>query len=52
MTGSETKCGMCDRRFEAEKLDREDPMEQRIYGVPVRCPNCTSTMLENVKVTR
>lgn len=52
MIDSEMKCGMCGRRFEAEMLDREDSREQRIYGVPVRCPNCNSTMGEKVRVIR
>lgn len=52
MIVSEMKCSMCGRRFEAEMLDREDPRERQVPGVPLRCPNCKSTMMEKVRVTR
>jgi DNA-directed RNA polymerase subunit RPC12/RpoP len=52
MIVSEMKCGMCGRRFEVEMLDREDPRERHVQGVPVRCPNCNSTMVEKVHVIR
>lgn len=48
----EMKCQMCDQRFEVEMLDREDPRERHMPGVPVRCPNCKSAMVEKVRVIR
>ncbi len=52
MIVSEMKCGMCGRRFEVEMLDREDPRERHVPGVPVRCPNCKSTIVERGRVIR
>ena len=52
MIVSEMKCGMCGRRFEAEMLDREDPKERQVQGMPLRCLNCNSTMVEKVRVIR
>jgi DNA-directed RNA polymerase subunit RPC12/RpoP len=49
---SEMKCSMCGRRFEAEMLDREDPKERHVPGVPLRCPNCNSTVVEKIRVIR
>ncbi len=48
----EMKCGMCGRRFEVDMLDREDLRERDVPGVPIRCPNCRSTMVEKVRVIR
>jgi hypothetical protein len=48
----EMKCQMCGRRFEVEMLDREDPRERDVRGLPVRCPNCNSTSVERVCVVR
>jgi hypothetical protein len=52
MIVGEMKCQMCGRRFEVEMLDREDPRERHVQGVPVRCPNCNSTAVEKVRVIR
>ncbi len=52
MVVNEMKCGMCGRRFEAEVLDREDPKERNVHGVPLRCPNCNSNLIEKVRVIR
>lgn len=52
MIVGELKCQMCGRRFEVEMLDREDPREQHVQGVPVQCPNCNSTRVEKVRVVR
>lgn len=52
MLVTEMKCGMCGRQFETEVLDREDPKERHVYGAPLRCPNCNSTMLERIRVVR
>jgi len=52
MVVSEMKCGMCGRRFEAELLDRDNPKERNVRGVPMRCPQCSSTMLEMIRVLR
>jgi DNA-directed RNA polymerase subunit RPC12/RpoP len=52
MIVSEMKCSKCGRRFEVEMLDREDPRERHMTGVPVRCPICNSTMAEKVRVIR
>jgi DNA-directed RNA polymerase subunit RPC12/RpoP len=52
MVVSEMKCSTCGGRFEAEIIDREDSRERYIQGVPLRCPNCKSTMVEKVRVIR
>jgi len=52
MVVNEMKCGMCGRRFEVEVLDREDPRERHVQGVPVRCPNCNSNMVETIRAIR
>lgn len=52
MVVSDMKCGMCGHRFQAEVLDREDPRERIVQGVPLRCPNCNSTMVEKIRVIR
>lgn len=48
----EMKCQMCGRRFEAEVLDREDPKERHVQGMPIRCPNCKSTLVEKLRTIR
>jgi DNA-directed RNA polymerase subunit RPC12/RpoP len=48
----EMKCSMCGHRFEAEMLDREDPKEQHAQGVPLRCPYCSSTLVERIRAIR
>ena len=52
MIVAEVKCGICGRRFEAQMLDREDPKERQVGGVPLRCPGCNSTIVEKVRVIR
>lgn len=52
MVVCEMKCGMCGRRFEIEVLDRQDPKEKHLPGIPVRCPNCNSKMVEKVRDVR
>lgn len=52
MVVNEMKCGMCGRRFEAEMLDREDPRERNVQGMPLRCPSCKSTFVEKVREIR
>jgi predicted Zn-ribbon and HTH transcriptional regulator len=49
---AEMKCQMCGQRFEVELLDREDPKEQHLPGVPVRCPNCKRSTVEEVRMVR
>lgn len=53
MVVNEMKCGMCGHRFEIEVLDREDPKEKHIPGVPVRCPKCNSSLaIEKIRAIR
>lgn len=52
MVLTEFKCGMCNHRFEAEVLDRDDPRERNKPGAPLRCPNCQSTILEILRTIR
>jgi hypothetical protein len=52
MIVSKMKCSMCGRRFEAEMLDREDPRERQVPGLPLLCPNCKSMMVEKIRVIR
>ena len=52
MVVNEMKCGMCGARFEAKILDRQDPREQYVQGVPIRCPKCNSTTVEVIRVIR
>lgn len=48
----EMKCGMCNRRFEVEVLDRDDPKERNVPGYPIRCPECGSSVVEKVRDLR
>jgi DNA-directed RNA polymerase subunit RPC12/RpoP len=48
----EMKCSMCGHRFQAKLLDRQDPKEERVQGVPLCCPRCNSQMVEKVRVIR
>lgn len=48
----EMKCTMCGRRFELELLDRDDPRESDVPGVPPRCPDCKSTMVDRIRKVR
>lgn len=50
MVLTQFKCQMCNHRFQAEVLDREDPRERHEPGAPLRCPNCRSTMVEILRV--
>ena len=52
MVVKEMKCSMCGHRFQAELLDREDPNERHVFGAPLRCPKCNSTMVEAIRVIR
>ena len=48
----EMKCQMCGHRFEVESLDREDPKERHIQGMPVRCTNCKSMQVEKIRTIK
>lgn len=46
----EYQCQRCGNRFEETVLDRKDPKEVFVQGVPIRCPNCASGMIEQIRV--
>ncbi len=46
------KCQRCGYRFEATALDRDDPRESEKPGKPIRCPQCSSTMLETTELRK
>jgi Zn finger protein HypA/HybF involved in hydrogenase expression len=40
------KCQMCNHRFEAEVLDKDEPKERDVPAHRLRCPQCQSTLVE------
>lgn len=52
MIVSEMRCGMCGGSIEVKLLDRKDPKCAPLSRVMIRCPNCNSSMMEDVRVIR
>jgi len=48
----ELKCTLCGRRFECEVLEKEEKQERVLPWSPVRCPDCGSTYVTEVRVLR
>jgi DNA-directed RNA polymerase subunit RPC12/RpoP len=52
MVLQEFKCMICGRKFEAKVLDDQDPKERACAGSSLRCPGCSSTVLNVICTVR